>query len=65
MVHCGGDSMSGVGIFCGDLLIVNRSKQPISGDIVIAAVKVEPPLERLVMEGTQERFCPPPKTYTV
>lgn len=44
--------MSDVGIFSGDLLIVNRSKQTISRDNVIAAVMVEPTVKRLVMEGT-------------
>lgn len=37
-VRVQGDSMSGAGIYHGDLLIVDRSKQPKSGDVIIAAL---------------------------
>ena len=37
-VRVKGDSMIGAGIFCGDLLIVDRALTPTSGSIVIAAL---------------------------
>ncbi|MEH6468621.1 MAG: translesion error-prone DNA polymerase V autoproteolytic subunit [Porticoccus sp.] len=36
-----GDSMTGFGIFNGDLLIVDRALQPQHGDVVIAAIDGE------------------------
>ncbi|TDV67498.1 LexA family transcriptional regulator [Pseudomonas sp. LP_7_YM] len=42
-----GDSMQGAGIFCGDLIIVDRSMDAVHGDIVIAAVNSEPMCKRL------------------
>ena len=38
MVHCDGDSMSGIGIYAGDILVVDRSLKPKHGDTVVAAV---------------------------
>ncbi len=37
-----GDSMEGAGIFCGDLVVVNRSLTAEHGDIVIAGLNAEP-----------------------
>ncbi len=42
-----GESMTGAGIFSGDLLIVDRSIDPRDGHIVIAAVNGELTLKRL------------------
>lgn len=36
-----GDSMTGLGIFSGDLLVVDRAVQPQHGDVVIAAIDGE------------------------
>jgi DNA polymerase V len=36
-----GDSMTGFGIFSGDLLVVDRALQPQHGDVVIAAIDGE------------------------
>lgn len=47
LVQVEGDSMQGAGIFSGDLLIVDRSKEAEHGDIVIAAVNAEPVCKRL------------------
>ncbi|MBA3814667.1 MAG: translesion error-prone DNA polymerase V autoproteolytic subunit [Alphaproteobacteria bacterium] len=49
-----GDSMTGVGIFPGDLLIVDRSLNPISGKVVIAVLNGEMTLKRL--EKSKEGF---------
>ena len=38
MVRCDGDSMTGIGIYAGDILIVDRSLKAKHGDTVIAAV---------------------------
>jgi DNA polymerase V len=44
-----GDSMIGAGIFDGDLLIVDRSLSPISGDIVISILDGEFTVKRLII----------------
>jgi DNA polymerase V len=36
-----GESMEGVGIFDGDMLIINRSLAPIAGDVVVANLNGE------------------------
>ncbi|WP_414154018.1 LexA family protein [Pseudomonas sp. BNK-43-a] len=51
LVQVEGDSMQGAGIFSGDLLIVDRSKEAEHGDIVIAAVNAEPVCKRLQNRG--------------
>ncbi len=43
-----GDSMSGAGIYDGDLLVVDRSLQPQNGKIVIAIVNGEFTVKRLL-----------------
>ena len=40
-VKSSGDSMTGAGIGNGDLLVVDRSRKPSHGDIVIAAIDGE------------------------
>lgn len=40
-VKVSGESMSGAGIHDGDLLVVDRSLRPASGDVIIAAVDGE------------------------
>lgn len=40
-VRVEGDSMEGVGIFSGDVLVVDRAIEPVSGMIVVAAVNGE------------------------
>ena len=47
-VRVNGDSMEGAGIFSGDILIVDRSKEPSNGSIVVAAVYGELVVKRLV-----------------
>ena len=44
-----GDSMQDAGIFCGDLVIVDRSLNAEHGDIVIAGLNSEPVCKRLHM----------------
>jgi DNA polymerase V len=46
-VRVAGDSMTGVGIFDSDVLVVDRSKDAIDGSIVVAAVNGELVVKRL------------------
>lgn len=48
IIHVAGDSMTGAGIFDGDLLVVDRSLEPREGDIVIAILDDELLVKRLV-----------------
>lgn len=52
-VRAKGNSMVGAGIFDGDLLIVDKSLNASSGDIVIAIVDGDLTVKRLIMRGTQ------------
>lgn len=49
LVKIEGDSMQGAGIYCGDLVIVDRSLDAQHDDIVIAALNTEPMCKRLYM----------------
>jgi len=42
-----GDSMTGAGIFPGDILVVDRSIPPANGDIAVAAVNGEFTVKRI------------------
>ena len=46
-VRASGDSMTGAGIFSGDLLIVDRSLEPVHGKVVIAEVDGQLTVKRL------------------
>ena len=41
LVRAGGDSLTGVGIFDGDVLVVDRADPALPGDVVIALVEGE------------------------
>lgn len=47
LVKVEGDSMMGAGIFPGDLLVVDRSKEARHGEVIIAALNGEPVCKRL------------------
>lgn len=49
-VRAKGESMLGAGIFPGDLLIVDKSKKAVSGNIIIALYQGEFTVKRLVIE---------------
>ncbi|SEJ58325.1 DNA polymerase V [Pseudomonas linyingensis] len=53
LVRAAGDSMQGAGIFDGDLMVVDRSREAEANDIVIAALNSEPLVKRLTYEGNQ------------
>jgi len=50
-VRAKGNSMVGAGIFDNDLLVVDRSLNPVSGDIVIAVVDGDLTVKRLIKRG--------------
>jgi DNA polymerase V len=50
-VRVSGDSMTGAGIHNGDLLIVDRSLEPLPGRVVIAVINGEHTVKRLQREG--------------
>jgi DNA polymerase V len=50
-VRVSGDSMTGAGIHSGDLLVVDRSLDPVSGRIGIAVLNGELTVKRLAFEG--------------
>ncbi|WP_144418906.1 LexA family protein [Bifidobacterium actinocoloniiforme] len=51
VVRVAGDSMTGAGIFDGDLLVVDRGLDPCDGDVVIAILDDELTVKRLRSEG--------------
>jgi DNA polymerase V len=50
-VRVEGDSMERAGIFSGDILVVDRSLEPVQGTIVVAAVYGEMVVKRLDKKG--------------
>ena len=48
-----GNSMEGAGINGGDIVVVDKSLQPKSGDIVVAAVDGEFTLKHLKLDGAE------------
>ena len=53
-----GDSMIGVGIHEGDILVVDRSLEPVPGKIVLAILNGELTVKRLHKEGNQIFLAP-------
>lgn len=51
LVWVAGDSMTGAGIYDGDLLVVDRSIQPAVGHIVVVVVDGDLTLKRLARRG--------------
>lgn len=50
-VRVEGDSMEGAGIFSGDILVVDRALEPTCGKIVVAVVRGEFTVKRLIKKG--------------
>jgi DNA polymerase V len=51
IVRVSGDSMIGIGIYEGDMLVVDRSMPARDGDVVVAALNGEPIVKRLGKVG--------------
>ncbi|MFA6014994.1 MAG: translesion error-prone DNA polymerase V autoproteolytic subunit [Gallionellaceae bacterium] len=59
-----GNSMVGAGIFDGDLLVVDKSLTPASGDIVIALVDGDLTVKRFIKRGDKIVLKPENPRYT-
>ncbi|WP_160796717.1 LexA family protein [Craterilacuibacter sinensis] len=57
-VYAAGNSMADAGIDDGDMLVVNRSREAINGDIVVAQVGTEFTVKRLRKQGTHIELHP-------
>jgi len=62
-VRAKGSSMVGAGIFDGDLLVVDKSLTPLSGDIVIAVVDGDLTVKRLIKRGENITLKPENPRY--
>jgi DNA polymerase V len=63
MVRASGDSMTGAGIFPGDLLIVDTSIEPKDGMIVVAVIDGEFVLKRLIKNRNRIILAPENPAY--
>lgn len=63
LVRAAGDSMTDAGIESGDLLIVDRSLEPVTGKIVIAAIDGELTVKRLSVTKAGVQLLPENKAY--
>ena len=62
-VRVKGNSMTGAGIFCGDLLIVDRALHPAPGNVVIAVVNGDLTVKRFHPEGGRILLLPDNPDY--
>ena len=58
LVRVSGQSMKDVGIFDGDMLVVDKSLQPVSGSVVVAIVHGEFTVKTLKMQGMRTYLLP-------
>ena len=58
-----GDSMTGCGIHNGDLVVVDRSRTPASGKVVVAVVDGELTIKRQVKRKNRLYLCPENPAY--
>ena len=63
VVRVDGDSMTGAGIYNGDLLVVDRSLDAKSGSIVVAVVNGEMTVKRLLIDRRRVRLVPENPAY--
>jgi len=62
-IRVSGDSMTGAGIYSGDLLIVDRSIEARSGNIVLAVLNGEFTVKRLMCHGGEFWLVPENISY--
>jgi len=62
-VKVDGESMTGAGIFPGDILIVDRALEASNGDVIIAALDGEFTVKRLKIEGKRILLLPENENY--
>ena len=58
-----GDSMTGAGLYSGDLIIVDRAVTPLSGHVVLAKLGGEVVCKRLKRVGKKILLCPENPAY--
>ncbi len=63
LVTIEGDSMQGVGIFAGDVAVVDRSIEPAHGQVVVALLNNDPLCKRLCLRGKRVILCSENPTY--
>ena len=59
-----GESMTGVGIFSGDVVLVRRQQTARDGDVVVALVEVEATIKTFKLNGRQVELRPANPTFT-
>ncbi len=64
-VRVGGESMIGAGIYPDDLLVVDRSRTAVSGDIVIAIVDGDFTVKRLFVQGKRVELRPENSSFSI
>jgi DNA polymerase V len=64
-VRLAGDSMQGVGLYDGDILVVDRSLEPKHHDIVIAVLNGELTVKRLFRQGDLVQLSPANHRYPI
>jgi len=62
-VRVAGDSMTGAGIYCGDILVVDRAIEPVDKSIVVAALHGELTVKRLRRNNDRVRLEPENPDY--
>lgn len=63
-VRVEGDSMTGAGIFSGDVLVIDRAVEARDGKIVVAAVNGELVVKRLSIQGDTQQLISENDSYT-
>lgn len=63
-VRVEGDSMTGAGIFSGDVLVIDRAVEARDGRIVVAAVNGELVVKRLSIQGDIQQLISENDSYT-
>lgn len=58
-----GDSMIGAGLFDGDVIVVDKGRTPVNGDIVVAAIDGEFTVKRLHRNGGRVTLLPENPNY--
>ena len=58
-----GDSMINAGIKCGDILIVDRSLEPVHNKVVIARINDELTVKRIIKENNKVFLMPENNEY--
>jgi DNA polymerase V len=64
-VRLAGDSMTGAGLYDGDILVVDRSLEPKHTDIVIAVLNGELTVKRLFKQGLLVQLRPANDRYPI